>query len=233
MPSVWIGANEERISYGGHATISAKDSQDKLNVTGSRAGATAEVHPEYPDVTRALMERCGGIVITDDLRLADYAIAIERSHAGHLVTQRNTFSVFRQRNDDLLLSGKTTWLKSAAAEICKTISDDMNSAQSLEGAPPVSAAAEEPSAPFGTGSVAVVSRSGGRGHLGRRKIRRPDSLDDPFTRRVPSRGSQGHRRACVVARSQCAAGQPSYAPVPFSRPRPRRRRAKSVFTLDR
>jgi hypothetical protein len=64
------------------------------------------------------------MVITNNPSDADYAAAIERYHAGHVLTQRNSFSIFRARDGNLLLSGKTTWLKNAAANICKTILED-------------------------------------------------------------------------------------------------------------
>lgn len=125
QPYVWIGANEERISNGNHTTIGSKDSGDGLSVTTSSSKTTTQTHSEYAEVTRELINRCKGFIITNKLSDADYAVTVERYHAGHLLTQRNTFSVFRTRDDNLILSDKTTWLKNAADDICNAISQDI------------------------------------------------------------------------------------------------------------
>jgi hypothetical protein len=64
------------------------------------------------------------VVITNNVSDADYALTIERYHAGHLMTQRNRFSIFRARDDKLIVSNTTTWLKNAASDICAAILQD-------------------------------------------------------------------------------------------------------------
>jgi hypothetical protein len=76
------------------------------------------------DVTRALGDKCPDVVIINNPSDADYALTIERYHAGHVMTQRNRFSVFRAHDNKLILSNKTTWLKNAAGDICKAILQD-------------------------------------------------------------------------------------------------------------
>lgn len=118
-PHVWIGANEEWIARSRSTTLAPTSS-----VASSSARTTVQTHSEYTDVTRELSDKCQGVVITNNPSDADYAVTVERYNAGHLLTQRNTFSIFRGRDGDLLLSGKTTWLKNAAADICKTVMQD-------------------------------------------------------------------------------------------------------------
>ncbi len=121
---VWVGANEEWIAYGGHTTVATSNSQGTAAVETNGWNATAQTRSEYSDVTRALGEKCPELVITNKASDADYALTIERYHAGHVMTQRNRFSIFRVRDDKLILSNKTTWLKNAAGDICKAILQD-------------------------------------------------------------------------------------------------------------
>jgi hypothetical protein len=133
QPYVWVGANEERISHGNRATVNARDSADGLNIGTGSPETTAQTHSEYADVTHELSDKCQGIVITRKLSDADYAITVERYHAGHIMSQRNTFSVFRVRDDNLILSDQTTWLKNAAADICEAILRDTTPTKALGG----------------------------------------------------------------------------------------------------
>jgi hypothetical protein len=109
-PHVWVGANEEWIAYS--------------RSTNNTEKATVQSHSEYADVTRGLTDRCRDVVITNSPSDADYAVTIERSNAGHLLTQRNRFSIFRARDGNLVLSNTTTLLKNAAADICKAVAQD-------------------------------------------------------------------------------------------------------------
>jgi hypothetical protein len=109
-PYVWIGANEEWIAHS--------------KSTSSITKATVQTHSEYADATRGLSERCRDVIITNSPSDADYAVTIERYNAGHFLTQRNRFSVFRARDGNLVLSNTTTLLKNAATDICKAISHD-------------------------------------------------------------------------------------------------------------
>jgi hypothetical protein len=120
-PHVWVGANEEWVAYGNRTTVAASNSQGTAAAGTSTWNATAQTRSEYADVTRALSDKCPDVVITNNLSDADYALTIERYHAGHVMTQRNRFSIFRASDDKLILSDKTTWLKNAASDICKAI----------------------------------------------------------------------------------------------------------------
>jgi hypothetical protein len=123
-PHVWVGANEEWIAYGSHTTVATSNSQGTAAAETGNWNATAQTRSEYADVTRALSDKCPDVVITNNVSDADYALTIERYHAGHLLTQRNRFSIVRARDDKLILSNKTTWLKNAANDICTAILQD-------------------------------------------------------------------------------------------------------------
>jgi hypothetical protein len=122
QPQVWIGANEERISS--RFGLTTKSSDDSSGVTTQDPENTTQTHSEFPDVARALREKCAGVTITDNKSDADYLVTIERYHSGHLMSQRNEFSVFRSRDGGLILSDKTKWLKNAAADICESVLKD-------------------------------------------------------------------------------------------------------------
>lgn len=122
QPHVWVGANEEWVAYGNSQSAAYANGSTAAETTSAKA--TVQNHSEYPDVTRALTEKCQGLVITDNTADADYAVGIQRYHAGHLMTQKNEFSIFRARDSSLVFSGKTTWLKNAAGDICSAILHD-------------------------------------------------------------------------------------------------------------
>lgn len=119
-PYVWIGANTERTSS--RSGIGMRGSRD-LSVEGQNTQTTAGTHPEYAGVAREMQEKCD-VTITNEQSSADYSVTVQRYHAGHLVSQRNEFSVFRSRDGNLILSDKTTWLKNAASDICQAILKD-------------------------------------------------------------------------------------------------------------
>ena len=121
-PYIWVGASEEWIANSIHAgTVSATDT---TAVGVGASSTTVQKHSEYGDVTRELSDKCQGVVITYNASDADYAVTVQRFNAGHLLTQRNDFSIFRAKDGKLLLSSKTTWLKNAAADICKIVAQD-------------------------------------------------------------------------------------------------------------
>lgn len=120
-PYVWIGANTERTSS--RSGIGMRGSRD-LSLGGQNTETTAGTHPEYAGVARAIQEKCDGLTITNQQSNADYSVTVERYHSGHLMSQRNEFSVFRSRDGNLILSDKTTWLKNAASDICQAILKD-------------------------------------------------------------------------------------------------------------
>lgn len=121
-PHVWIGANEERIST--RSGLTTRNSDDSAGATTQDTENTTQTHSEFPDVARALGERCTGVIITDNKSDADYLVTIERYHSGHLISQRNDFSVFRTRDGGLILSDRTKWLMNAAADICESVLKD-------------------------------------------------------------------------------------------------------------
>jgi hypothetical protein len=123
-PYVWIGANQERLSERSGMAITGRDSDDGISVETNPTKTTTQTHSEYADTARELSTKCPFLVITNRRSEADYAITIERYHSGHLMSQRNSFSVFRVRDGNLVLSDKTTWLKNAADDICRVISQD-------------------------------------------------------------------------------------------------------------
>jgi hypothetical protein len=128
-PYVWIGANSEWISRSNGVAVASASSSTAV-VTGGES-STSQTHSEYADVARDLSgDKCPGIAITNNPMDADYAITIERYNAGHLISQRNSFSIFRASDGKLLLSNKTTWLKNATADMCKAIVQDSAPVQS-------------------------------------------------------------------------------------------------------
>jgi len=123
-PHVWIGANQEQVSERSGMTITGRDSDEGLDVNASPTATTTQTHSEYADAARELSAKCPSLVITERQSEADYTVTIERYHSGRLVTQRNSFDVFRVRDGNLILSDKTRWLKNAATSICRVISQD-------------------------------------------------------------------------------------------------------------
>jgi hypothetical protein len=122
-PYVWVGANQEWIARNNSAAYATASSSSAV-VTSSEK-ATVQTHSEYSDVTRQLsVDKCPAITITNNPADADYALTIERYNAGHLLTQKNSFSIFRSSDGKLLSSNTTTWLKNAAADISKAITND-------------------------------------------------------------------------------------------------------------
>jgi hypothetical protein len=121
-PHVWVGTSDEWIAYG--TTVTTANSNSTTAVATSTGKITAQEHSEYPDVTRELSEKCHSVVVTYNIADADYAVTIERYHGGHLLTQRNRFSIFRTRDGNLVMSNTTTWLRNAADDICKAILRD-------------------------------------------------------------------------------------------------------------
>jgi hypothetical protein len=122
-PYVWIGANEEWVARSSSVASATATSSTAVATGGSKT--VVQTHSEYSDVTRQLgPDKCPSISITGNPADADYAITIERSNAGHLLSQRNSFSIFRASDGKLVLSNTTTWLKNAAANMCKAVTDD-------------------------------------------------------------------------------------------------------------
>jgi hypothetical protein len=121
-PHVWVGTNDEWVAY--DRTLASASSTSTSALIATTGKTTVQRHSEYPDVTRALSEKCHGVVITNDVADADYAVAIERYHSGHLLTQRNRFSIFRTQNGNLVKSDTTTWLRNAANDICEAVLND-------------------------------------------------------------------------------------------------------------
>jgi len=121
---VWIGANQERVSESSHVAAAAKDVGGTVKGVAGTAHADSQMHSEYADTVRAFAEKCPAVIVTEERAHADYSIAVERYHAGHLLSQRNGFTVFRERDGALVLSDKTTWLKNAATDICRAITAD-------------------------------------------------------------------------------------------------------------
>ena len=126
-PHVWVGANEEWIAYENRLTTASSNSSGTSAFEVSASKTTAQTHSEYPDVTKELVAKCPELVVTNDPADADYAIAIERYHAGHVLTQRNSFSIFRAQDGHLVLSNTTTWLKNAAKDMCQSMLQDRTS----------------------------------------------------------------------------------------------------------
>ncbi len=120
-PYVWIGANTERTSS--RSGIGMRGSRDS-SLESQNTETIAGTHPEYAGVVREIQEKCDGVMITNQQSNADYSVTIQRYHSGHLMSQRNEFSVFRSRDGNLILSDKTTWLKNAASNICQAILKD-------------------------------------------------------------------------------------------------------------
>ncbi len=122
-PYVWIGANQEWIARSN--SVASATATSSTAVAASSQKTTVQTHSEYSDVTRQLgPDKCPTISIIGNPADADYAITIERYNAGHLISQRNSFSIFRASDEKLLLSNTTTWLKNAATNMCKAITDD-------------------------------------------------------------------------------------------------------------
>ncbi len=119
-PYVWIGANEEWTTRSVGAGYGNRIGNRGAVVTGVSRGTTEE-HSEFADVARELSSRCPGVQITNSVSDADYAVSVDRHNAGHLLTQRNDYNIFRAGDGQLIQSGKTTHLKNAVSDICRAI----------------------------------------------------------------------------------------------------------------
>lgn len=120
-PYIWIGTNEEWTSRSIGSAYAHTYSKNSAVITGV-GKTTTESHSEFADITREIRGHCPSIEITNSTSVADYAITVDRHNSGHLLSQRNSYNIFRASDGGLIDSGKTIHLKNAVSDICRAVS---------------------------------------------------------------------------------------------------------------
>ena len=112
MPRVYVVDRDEWKLSGGFAATE----------TSAAGSIRAGVRRDYTEILKTFAQACPQVTFTDDRAKADYAVVLdhktwsETSWTGH----QNEFVIFN-RAEDLIYSGATDRIKTAAKDSCKAV----------------------------------------------------------------------------------------------------------------